>query len=154
MMTDTLGQYASDLFAACVAWSGLNCPPMEYLHRQRLPYKMPTVILYGDQDNLFGGNDRVPGLPFPVSTAFVPVVEERFAREGLDKNNVDTWQTYPITWYSYPNKQGIPMFVAGVVDHMVHANYPAESWISYDQYMAKFTRGDNGELYYCGKLVE
>lgn len=154
MMTDTLGQYASDLFAACVAWSGLNCPPMEYLQRQRLPYKMPTVILYGDQDNLFGGNDRVPGLPFPVSTAFVPVVEERFAREGLDKNNVDTWQTYPITWYSYPNKQGIPMFVAGVVDHMVHANYPAESWISYDQYMAKFTRGDNGELYYCGKLVE
>lgn len=154
MMTDTLGQYASDIFAACVAWSGINCPAMEYLHRDPLPYKMPTIVLYGDRDTLFGGADRVPGLPFPVAAAFVPVVEERFRRDGLDKNNVDTWETYPITWYSYPNSQGVPMFVAGVVDNMVHANYPAESWISYDQYMAKFTRGDNGELYYCGKLVE
>lgn len=81
------------------------------------------------------------------------MVEERFAREGLDKNNVDTWQTYPITWYSYPNKQGIPMFVAGVV---ITWSMPITrgKLDHYDQYMAKFTRGDNGELYYCGKLVE
>lgn len=154
MMTDTLGQYANDLFAACVSWSGINTPYYENMEREPMTNMMPTIILYGDKDNLFGGTSQVPGLPFPVSPMFVPIVEHRFERDGLDKNNVDTWETYPITWYSYPNKQGIPMFVAGVVDHMVHANFSEETWISYDQYLAKFTRGENGELYYCGKLVE
>lgn len=154
MMADTLAKYANDIFAATVSWSGLNFYEQEFMHREVRGNVFPTVIIYGDRDNLFGGHDRVPGLPFPVNPYFIPVVEDRFRRFHLDKNVFDTWETYPITWYSYPNKQGVPMFVAGVVDNMVHANYPEESWITYDQYLSKFRRDADGTLYYCGHMVE
>lgn len=45
------------------------------------------------------------------------------------------------------------MVVIGRVDNMVHANYPEESWISYDQFLSQFYRGENGTLYYRGRPV-
>jgi hypothetical protein len=45
------------------------------------------------------------------------------------------------------------MLTVGVVNNMVHANYPEESWISYDQFMCKFSRDADGTLFYQGNPV-
>ena len=46
------------------------------------------------------------------------------------------------------------MFTVGIVDHMVHANYPEESWISYDQFFSQFSRDEDGTLCYRGTAVK
>ena len=46
------------------------------------------------------------------------------------------------------------MFTVGIVDKMVHANYPEESWISYDQFFCNFMRDEDGTVCYRGKRVQ
>ena len=115
---------------------------------------VPSAVIYGDKDNLVAGETSVPGVPFTVSEEFAGSFEHKVERYGLDRSKFQTWQDYPITWYSYPNEQGVPMFTVGIVDQMVHANYPEESWISFDQFFCQFRRDENGTLYYRGTAVK
>ena len=68
----------------------------------------------------------------------------------LELSRVEIWRADPITWYCYPNEQGIPMLVVGVVSNMVHANYPEESWIAYDQFLCQFSKDEEGNICYRG----
>ena len=81
------------------------------------------------------------------------MIEEKFRRYQLDKSRVQIWRDDPITWYCYPDSQGVPMFTVGIVDHMVHANYPEESWISYDQFFCNFCRDEDGKVCYRGRRI-
>ena len=45
------------------------------------------------------------------------------------------------------------MLVVGVVSNMVHANYPEESWIAYDQFLCQFSKDEEGNICYRGKKV-
>lgn len=45
------------------------------------------------------------------------------------------------------------MLVIGLVEDMPHANYPEESWISYDQFLCKFRKDASGNRYYLGRLI-
>lgn len=64
------------------------------------------------------------------------------------------WTTDPIEWCAFPDKNGVPLMVIGKVKDMVHANYPEESWISFDQFLSQFTKNPDGTLYYRGRKVE
>ena len=154
MMTDTLCEFAGDIFTATVSWSGLYAPHKVYMDRESSQRLVPSAVIYGDKDNLVAGETSVPGVPFTVSEEFAGSFEHKFERYGLDRSKFQTWQDYPITWYSYPNEQGVPMFTVGIVDQMVHANYPEESWISFDQFFCQFRRDENGTLYYRGTAVK
>ena len=154
MMADTLCEFAGDLFAATASWSALYTPEKAYMTRERAENVPPTMFIFGDRDNLVSGQEKMPGVPFTISAEFKKAVEDKFLRYGLDKSKVQIWEDYPITWYSYPNADGVPMFTVGIVDHMVHANYPEESWISYDQFFSQFSRDEDGGLYYRGTAVK
>lgn len=43
------------------------------------------------------------------------------------------------------------MLTVGTVKGMSHANYPRESWITYDEFLSKFSRQDNKTLLYMGE---
>lgn len=43
------------------------------------------------------------------------------------------------------------MLTVGTVENMSHANYPGESWASYDQFFAKFSKLEDGTLLYMGQ---
>ncbi len=40
------------------------------------------------------------------------------------------------------------MLTVGIVRDMAHANFPEESWISWDALFSQFRRGKDGQLYY------
>lgn len=56
-----------------------------------------------------------------------------------------------INYYVYPNAKGVPLLIVGTVKDMSHANYPRESWITYDEFLAKFSRRADGTLLYMGE---
>ena len=151
MMTDTLCEFAGDLFAATAAWSALYTPERANMTRERGKDVPPTMLIFGDRDNLVSGNAEIPGVPFTVGEEFRQAVEDKFTRYGLDKAAVQIWEDYPITWYCWPDSRNVPMFTVGIVDNMVHANYPEESWISFDQFFCQFSRDEEGRLCYRGK---
>ena len=153
LMADTLCEFAGELFAATVSWSALYTPSRTYIRRERCKDAPASVMIFGAKDRLTVGTGESWGLPFAISEDFRNMIEEKFRRYGLDKAAVQVWTDYPITWYSYPNSQGVPMFTVGVVDDMVHANYPEESWISYDQFFCQFYRDEEGKLCYRGKKL-
>ena len=109
--------------------------------------------IYGDQDFLCASHQEDPELPFSPAPSMRIALMEKIKSRHLDVSRVESWSDCPITWYSFPNEQGIPMLVAGVVSNMVHANYPEESWISYDQFLCQFTKDEEGNTYYRGKKV-
>lgn len=154
MMASTLGYYASDIFAAVATWSGMWMEAERNLFRDKTtPQDIPYMFIYGSNDFLCAGKAPDPELPFSVSEAIRPRITEIMARYGLKSENIQSWSCPPITWYGFPNASGVPMLTVGVVNNMVHANYPEESWISYDQFMCRFRRDADGTLFYQGNPV-
>ena len=153
MMADTLCEFAGGLFAATVSWSGLYTPARSTVRGERSLDAPPSAMIFGEKDRLTAGTAQIPDVPFTISETFKDMIEEKFRRYQLDKSRVQIWRDDPITWYCYPDSQGVPMFTVGIVDHMVHANYPEESWISYDQFFCNFCRDEDGKVCYRGRRI-
>lgn len=154
MMTDVLCECASDLFAACAAWSALESPSRMYRRFDKTQPLTPTMFIFGDSDWLSAGREPDPDFPVSLEAEMKQQILEKFERYHLDRNRVQIWENNPITWYCFPNDEGVPMLTIGCVDHMVHANYPEESWISYDQFFCQFSRDAQGDLCYRGSKVK
>ena len=150
MMTDVLCTCASDIFAACASWSALMSKSRSYRDFEPTAPLSPTLFLYGDRDNICISKEPNPDFPFYVHEEVHQVLLQKLERYHLKKERFHTWKTYPITWYSYPNDQGVPMLTIGIVENMVHGNYPEESRISYDQFFSQFCKNEEGELCYRG----
>lgn len=58
-----------------------------------------------------------------------------------------------ISYYVYLNAKRVPLLVVGTVKEMSHANYPRESWNTYDEFLSKFSRRADGTLVYMGEEV-
>ena len=153
MMSDVLGYAAGDIFTAVAPWSALRSNDITKTNYQPGSRTVPTMWIYGDQDFLCASHQEDPELPFSPAPSMRIALMEKIKSRHLDISRVESWSDCPITWYSFPNEQGIPMLVAGVVSNMVHANYPEESWISYDQFLCQFTKDEEGNTYYRGKKV-
>ncbi len=153
MMSDLLGYTAGDLFAAVAPWSALRSPKRMFGSYEKGKLFTPTMFLYGDRDFLSAGTEPDAEFPFSLSAEVKEIVKEKLEELGIAADDYQTWRNAPIIWYTYCNRQGIPLVVVGKVSNMVHANYPEESWISYDQFLSRFKRGKDGTLYYGGKKV-
>ena len=94
-----------------------------------------------------------PDFPFSLVPELKADILGKLKRYHLDKADMQTWTSEPITWYCYLDKQGMPMLTVGVVENMAHANYPEESWISYDQFLCQFSKDGQGRLCYRGSIV-
>ena len=153
IMADVLCNSASDLFAACVSWSGMYHP--QKVHRKYEPSEpvIPTLFLVGANDRRCMAAEPDPDFPFSLVPELKADIMAKLERYSLDRADMQTWSSEPITWYCYPDKQGVPMLTVGVVDGMAHANYPEESWISYDQFLCQFSKDEQGRLCYRGNIV-
>ncbi len=153
MMTDVLCNCASDIFAACASWSALTSPNRMYADFEETEPLTPTMFIYGDRDFLCVGKEPDPELPYSLDGEIRDTLMKKINKYGLDIKRVQVWESHPITWYCYPNEQGVPMLTVGIVNNMVHANYPEESWISFDQFFCQFSRDEAGTLCYRGHKV-
>lgn len=154
IMTDVLCNSAGDLFTACACWSGMYHPKKVRREYARTDAIIPTMFLVGINDRLCTTPEPDSDFPFSLVPELKVDIVEKLERCGLDKADMQTWTQDPITWYCYPDKQGVPMLTMGIVRDMAHANYPEESWISYDQFFCHFSKDEQGRLLYRGKVVQ
>lgn len=153
IMADVLCNSASDLFAACGSWSGMYHPRKVHSTYEKTEAVIPTLFICGEKDRFCTTEDEDKEFPFSLIPELRKDIIEKIERYHLDKKRVQTWSTWPVTWYSYPNSQGIPLLTVGIVSGMAHANYPEESWITYDQFFSQFAKDDQGNLRYRGEKV-
>ncbi len=148
MMTSKLAREASKVFAAAAPWSGL-VDLVGFVLPESIDPPIPYFFLYGENDWLCsrgGSGDAVHKLA-PDMDAFVQHLIKLY---GLDKEPA-SYSCGEITYYIYRNKKRVPMLTIGRVANMPHANYPGESWISYDEFFARFSRAEDGTLLYMGE---
>lgn len=154
MMSDVLAYTAGDIFVAAAPWSALKSNDVIRTDYQPGERKVPVMWIYGDQDFLCISKEGPdPELPFSPAKSMRATLMKKIESSHLELSRVESWRADPITWYCYPNEQGIPMLVVGVVSNMVHANYPEESWIAYDQFLCQFSKDEEGNICYRGKKV-
>ena len=150
MMTSALAQRAPELFAAVSPWSAIVDPEHELVLPERIAPAVPYLFLFGEKDWLVVNREK-GRLPYHADPDIASFLENLMKIYRLDPNP-HCYTCGEITYYVYPNAQGVPMLTVGTVRDMSHANYPRESWIAYDEFMAKFTK-KNGTLYYMGTPV-
>lgn len=153
IMADVLCGSAGDLFAACGSWSGMYHPKKVHGTYEKTEDVIPTLFICGNKDRFCTAEQKDEEFPFSLIPELRKDIVEKIERYHLDKNHVQTWTTWPVTWYSYPNSQGIPLLTVGIVSEMAHANYPEESWITYDQFFSQFAKDEDGNLCYRGEKV-
>lgn len=145
---------ASDLFAAVAPWSGLTLPNTagDFAYRRDVAFEhghVPIQLLVGKQDNFFGTLSAWPLDEQHMLHRFIRYIIQTF---GL-REEPEQYTCNPIDYYTWRNQDGVPMLVIGLVEDMPHANYPEESWISYDQFLCKFRKDASGNRYYMGQLI-
>ncbi len=153
IMADVLSTSASDLFTACASWSGMYHSKKVHSNYPKTVPIIPTLFLCGENDPMCTEPGEDPEFPFHLNDELRRDLMEKLARCHLDKERMQTWITEPITWYCWPDDAGVPMLTVGIVKNMAHANYPEESWISYDQFLSSFWRDKEGRLLYRGRIV-
>lgn len=151
MMTTTLAQKAPQVFAAVSPWSALVNPDRDLKLPQTIHPAVPFFFLLGDRDWLC--TDWEHGeLEYHVTHEIAAFLRHLMKLYGLSTTPMQ-YTCGEVHYYVYPNQKQVPMLVVGLVRDMTHANYPAESWYTYDQFFSKFSKEKDGTLLYMGQPV-
>lgn len=95
----------------------------------------------GDGMALTPGSPNRNALDFWKSWNGVKTTSQTKETEGL------------FTTYSYTNDQGVPLVRYTGIKHSPHAYLPEESWLIWENFFSKYSRGEDGTLYYEGTAV-
>ncbi len=151
MMSSDLAVAAPEVFAAVAPWSAIINPDFKPPLPETMDPPVPYMFLFGDRDWLCV--DRNEGeLEYHVAKDIAAFLKNLMRLYELD----ETPRRYTcgeISYYVYQNARRVPMLVVGTVHDMTHANYPRESWIAYDEFLCKFSKSEDGTLFYMGEEV-
>ena len=151
MMTSALAEKAPGVFAAVSPWSALVDPDHDLVLPEKIDPAVPFMFLFGDRDWLVA--DRENGeMEFGVTAPIAAYLRTLIKLYGLEEKPLQ-YTCGEISWFVYRNKNRIPMLTVGRVAGMTHANYPRESWIAYDEFLCRFSKSMDGELFYMGEKV-
>lgn len=152
MMTTTLALHNPSLFAAVAPWSALTDPDSELVLPERIEPAVPFLFLFGDKDFICSAKENAQ-LEYQVSPRIAAFLKNLMKLYGLDETPRH-YRCGEIEYYVYLNAKGVPMLTVGRVRDMPHANYPRESWISYDEFLTKFSKKEDGTLLYMGAIAQ
>ena len=147
MMTSTLAQKAPDVFAAVAPWSALVSPDEELHLPEKIDPAVPFFFLFGEKDWLCADHENGE-LEYHAARDIAAFLKNLMKIYDLDEKPLK-YTCGEISYYVYLNSRKVPMLTVGTVRDMSHANYPGESWTSWDQFMSKFSK-INGKLLYMG----
>ena len=149
MMTSLLAQKAPRVFAAVAPWSALVDPDHELHLPEAIDPQVPFFFLFGKKDWLCA--DLKNGeLEYHAAHDIAAFLQNLMKLYKLDETPL-RYTCGEISYYVYLNANKVPMLTVGTVRDMSHANYPGESWASYDQFLSKFSRAADGTLLYMGR---
>lgn len=149
MMTSTLAQKAPRVFAAVAPWSALVDPDHELQLPEAIDPAVPFFFLFGEKDWLCADLEHGE-LEYHAAHDIAAFLKNLMKIYALDTTPL-THTCGEIRYYVYLNAKKVPMLTVGTVREMSHANYPGESWASYDQFLARFSRAADGTLLYMGQ---
>lgn len=152
MITSELALRASDLFAAVSPWSAIKDPDHVTPLPKHISPAVPYMFLSGENDWLCVDKENGE-LEYKVTKDIAAFLKNLMRIYSL-KETPKCYQCGEISYYIYVNQQNIPMLTVGTVKDMSHANYPAESWIAYDEFFSKFSKETDGTLLYMGEKVD
>lgn len=147
MMTSTLAQKAPDVFAAVAPWSALVSPDEELCLPEKIDPAVPFFFLFGEKDWLCADLEHGE-LEYHAAHDIASFLRNLMKIYALDEKPLK-YTCGEISYYVYLNSRKVPMLTVGTVRDMSHANYPGESWASWDHFMSKFSKV-NGKLLYMG----
>ncbi|XCP86866.1 PHB depolymerase family esterase [Roseburia hominis] len=149
MMTSTLAVKYPGVFAAVAPWSALVKPEDELILPEKIEPAVPFLFLFGENDWLCV--DRENGqLEYHVADNIAAFLRNLMKLYQLDEKPL-RYTCGEISYYVYMNAKRVPMLTVGTVREMSHANYPRESWISYDEFLTRFSKQEDGTLLYMGE---
>ena len=148
VMTSTLAQKAPGVFAAVACWSGIMTPGRLQLPESIDP-AVPFLFLLGEKDWLCVDAENGE-LEYHVTKNVAAFLRNLMQLYHL-RTTPACYDCGEIRYYVYTNDKQVPMLTVGTVRDMSHANYPAESWYSYDSFLAKFSKAPDGTLLYMGE---
>ena len=149
MMTMDLALYASDLFAAAAPWSTASIPDGK---RTVTKEAIPVFLMRGKEDGL-PRQKTFAEYPFRCNSRLKAMLDYFLERYGLEKEARE-YESGIYHYYVYCTSKGVPMVTFVDVEGLPHASIPEESWMAYDLFLSKFSRGGEGELLYMGKRLE
>ncbi len=147
--TDVLGENLTERFAA-ISNVGGAYSPREYEGIEFEGVYLPSWLIVGeydlaDQSNLSEG------------TASYSNVMKNLAENGIDPETAKTTEFEDGSYYTltyYGTEDQIPMVQYSVKDDFNHTYAPEFSWKLWDEFFSKYSRGEDGTLYYCGQPVK
>ena len=151
MMTSALAIRAPEVFAAVAPWSAIRNPDFDAPPLEKIDPMVPYLFLFGENDWLCV--DREKGeLEYHVAPDIAAFLRNLMKIYQLDETP-HRYACGEISYYVYLNAKRVPLLVVGTVKEMSHANYPRESWNTYDEFLSKFSRRADGTLVYMGEEV-
>ena len=144
MMSVQMALHASDLFAAVASWSTGALP------NAAIPITEPVIpvfLMRGELDGL-QRQKEFPEYPFQCNTLLKGMMDYFLDRYGIEKKAKE-YASGIYHYYVY-EKEGVPLVTFSNVKDMPHANIAEESWLAYDLFLSKFSRGADGTLFYMG----
>ena len=148
MMTSELAQRAPEVFAAAAPWSAIMDPDHEVTLPEKIDPAVPYLFLFGENDWLCV--DREHGqMEYSVASDIAGFLRNLIRIYDLDETPC-RYQCGEISYYVYLNQKKTPMLTVGTVKEMSHANYPQESWTTYDGFLSRFSKKADGTLLYMG----
>ena len=137
--------------SAVAPWSAIKNPDFDTPLPESITPAVPYFFLFGDSDWLCV--DRENGqLEYKAAGDVAEFLRNLMKIYELDEEP-SCYESGEIRFYVYTNRKKTPMLTVGVVKNMSHANYPRESWITYDEFFAKFSKKADGTLLYMGKAA-
>jgi len=151
MMTCSLAVHTPELFTAAAPWSGTGNIGLGVAAPEQISPKIPFFFMMGERDVLC--SDPEHGIfEFRASAGAAAFLGGVMKAYGLEGRRPGIYCSGEIRFFVYSDERGIPWLTVGVVRNMPHGNYPRQSWLTYDEFLCKWTRKD-GILYYMGMPV-
>ena len=149
MMSSELALKAPGVFAAVAPWSAIKDPDHAVPLPEKIEPAVPYLFLFGENDWLCVDKENGK-MEYKVAEDIAEFLQNLIRIYDLEETP-GKYQCGEITYYVYRNKKKTPMLTVGTVRDMSHANYPWESWTSYDGFLSKFSKKPDGTLLYMGK---
>ena len=154
-MAGTISEKLGDVFAAVSCWSGLTSgdaigkltDPEDSSAFTDPGVNMPVQVIVGSEDTSFADHQGKYGLKDFMSK----YIDWRVQNGKLTDHG--TYVTGNLTHDVFANEQGIPVMDIILAEGMPHTVRPFECWLAYDEFLAKYTLGEDGTRYYMGKVI-
>jgi len=142
----------NDVFAAGAGTGGFLLGDRAELYESEKVLRdnqMPIQVLLGEFDGAGGVWEN------QQMREQMPYWLERNGLIGdVDEALTGTYKSGRFNVFEFSNDRGVPLVQYVTVDQRIHTIVPMDLYFQYDTFVSKWSRGEDGTLYYMGKAVD